>query len=546
MEQPGLFGLMMDTPLILASLLERAAKLFSGKEIASRYGESTFRYTYRDFHARVHQLAHALASLGLKRGDRAATLCWNSHRHLELYWAVPCSGIVLHPLNLRLSDDQLAYIINHAEDRVIFADASLVHVLDRLRDQIPSVKRVVVLPDERIAGRPVDFELDYEELLSASPSTAYPWPRLDEREAFGTCYTSGTTGNPKAVWYTHRGVYLHTMMLAQQDTFGISERDAIFQMVPMFHANGWGFPYAAISMGSRLILSGRNLQPADIAATIEKERVTFTFGVPTLWMQLLAYLDGHPTDISSLRCVLAAGSATPRGLIEQFGEKHGLEFRLGWGMSETTPMATVTRFKSQMDELPASERYDRRARHGLPVPGIELRILGEDGAEVPWDGTVMGELQVRGPWVTSGYYNDPRPEQQAASESFQDGWFRTGDVATIDSEGYIQIMDRTKDLVKSGGEWISSVDLENAIMSHPKVMEAAVIAIPHPKWQERPLACVVPRPGETITKEEILEHLNGRVAKWWLPDEVVMIEAVPKTSVGKFNKRALRAQFARG
>lgn len=535
-----MFGLMMDTPLTLAPLLERAARLFPNKEIASRYGPATFRYTIRDLHARVHRLAHVIASLGIREGDRVGTLCWNSHRHLELYWAVPCLGAVLHPLNLRLADDQLAYIINHAEDRVIFADASLMPVLERLKGQIPCVERIIVLPDEHYEGP----ELDYETALSGAPGARFHWPEIDERSAFGTCYTSGTTGNPKAVWYTHRGMYLHTMMLAQQDTFGICERDVIFQMVPMFHANGWGFPYAAVAMGSKLVLSGRSLQPADIASAIEKERVTFTFGVPTLWMQLLAYLDQHPTDISSLRCVLAAGSATPRGLVEQYGEKYGLEFRLGWGMSETSPMATVMRFKSHMDGLPAKETYDLRARHGLPAPGVELRILADDGAEVPWDGVTMGELQVRGPWITSGYYRDPRPAEQAARESFQDGWFRTGDVATVDAEGYIQIMDRTKDLVKSGGEWISSVDLENAIMAHPKVMEAAVIAVPHPKWQERPLACVVPRPGETVTKEEILEHLSGKVAKWWLPDDVVMIDAVPKTSVGKFNKRALRARFS--
>ena len=532
-------GLMMDYPLTMTPLLERAARLFPGKEIASQTAEGAFRYRYSDFHARIHRLAHVLRDLGIRQGDRVGTLCWNSHRHLELYWAVPCVGAVLHTLNLRLADDQLAYIINHADDRVIFTDASLYPVIERLRSQIPGVERIVVLPDGPYSGD----HAGYEDLLAAAPGEPYLWPELDERTAFATCYTSGTTGMPKAVWYTHRGMFLHTMTVAQADVYSVSERDTVLQMVPMFHANGWGFPYAAIACGAKMVLSGRNLQPQYIAGMIAGERVTFTFGVPTIWMQLWAYQQDHEIDLSSLRCVLAAGSATPRGLIANFEKKYGLEFRLGWGMTETSPMATVNRLKSHMDGMEEEARFDARARHGVPLPGIELRVLGDDGSPVAWDGATMGELQVRGPWVTSGYYEDPRPPEQARTESFADGWFRTGDVATVDAEGYIQIMDRTKDLVKSGGEWISSVDLENALMAHPKVLEAAVIAIPHPKWQERPLACVVPRPGVEITEGELLQFLEGKVAKWWLPDRVQFIEAVPKTSVGKFNKRALRQQF---
>ncbi len=532
-------GLMMDTQLTLTPLFERAARLFPYREIASKTPDGMFRYRYADFHARVHRLAHVLRGLGIRPGDRVGTLCWNSHRHLELYFAVPCAGAVLHALNLRLAEDQLAYTVNHAADCVVFADASLMPMLRKLEGRIPSVERVIVLPDQPWDGG----EDDYESLLAAAPAAAFPWPALDERSAFATCYTSGTTGNPKAVWYTHRGMYLHTMAVSMADTFGMCERDVLLQIVPMFHANGWGFPYAAIANGAKIVLGGRAVQPDVVAELIETERATFTHGVPTIWMQLWQYLQDHPRDLSSLRCVLVAGSAMPRGLIEKFESRYGLEFRLGWGMSETSPMATVNTFKSNMDGLEGAAKIDRRARHGLPLPGIELRILGDDGAEVPADGATMGELQVRGPWVTSGYYMDPRPADQAAAESFQDGWFRTGDVATVDADGYIQIMDRTKDLVKSGGEWISSVDLENAIMAHPKVAEAAVIAVPHPKWQERPLACVVVKPGEELAKEELLGFLSGRVAKWWLPDEIAFIDAVPKTSVGKFNKRALRQRF---
>jgi fatty-acyl-CoA synthase len=417
-------------------------------------------------------------------------------------------------------------------------------ILERLRGQIPNVEFIIPLPDEAPDEQGPDS--NYESMLAGAPASPFDWPRLDERAAFATCYTSGTTGMPKSVWFTHRGMYLHTMAISLADSFAIRERDTVLQLVPMFHANGWGVPYAAINSGSKLVLSGRQLQPEDVAALIETERVTFTHGVPTIWMGLWSYLEKNPRDISSLERIVAAGSATPRALVENFEERHGVEFWLAWGMTETSPIATLVRFKQHMDSLDRQAKYDARARHGMPLPGVEVRVLGDDGGEVPWDGSTMGELQVRGPWVTSGYYNDPRPAEQAEVESFQDGWFRTGDVATIDAEGSIQIMDRTKDLVKSGGEWISSVDLENAIMAHPKVAEAAVIAVPHPKWQERPLACVVVRPGESATREEILDFLAGRVAKWWLPDDVVFIDAVPKTSVGKFNKRELRKRFADG
>jgi fatty-acyl-CoA synthase len=521
-------GLMMSTPLTLTPILERAARLFPEKEIASQTDAGMHRYSYAAFHARVHRLAWALERMDVRPGDRVGTLCWNSYRHLELYFGVTCYGGVLHTLNLRLASDQLAYIINHAGDSVIFVDASLAGLLDEIRGQLPAVRQIVIIDDTG----------GYEELLASSPAKPYPWPELDENTAAATCYTSGTTGHPKGVLYSHRSLVLHSYALSMADSFALSERDTVLQLVPMFHANGWGVPFAAVMVGSKIVLSGRHLQSADIARMIEGERATFTAGVPTLWMGLYSFLENEKRDISSLRTIVAAGSALPGQFVEWYEQKYGITFMLAWGMTETTPIATVVSLKGHLKSLTGKPRYDLLARHGVPLAGVDIRIVDETGQQMTWDGVTMGELQVRGPWITSGYYDDPRGEECGRRESFMNGWFRTGDVATIDAEGYIQIMDRTKDLVKSGGEWISSVDLENAIMAHPKVMEAAVIAVSHPVWQERPVAAVVPRPefrGE-ITKD--------RVAKWWLPDDVIFIDAVPKTSVGKFNKRALREQFS--
>ncbi len=518
-------GLMMDYPLTLTHILERAAKIYPRKEIASRLPDGVMhRYTYLDFYRRVHRLAHVLKALDLEAGDRVATLCWNNYHHLELYYAAPCAGYVIHTLNPRLAPDQLAYIANHAADAVIFVDVTLLPVIDSIRAELKSVKRIIVLDD------------DYEAFLLAAPADPFPWPALEENTAAALCYTSGTTGHPKGVLYSHRSLFLHSYGTCMADTFALSERDTILQLVPMFHANGWGVPYAGMMTGAKLVLCGRHLQPADIAQFIEEERVTFSFGVPTLWMTLYTYLESHPKDISSIRSIVAAGAALPRQFVELYQRKYGIRIMLAWGMTEITPIGTVTALKSDLDRLPDDQRFAFLSRHGIPLAGLDIRIVNDEGNEVAWDGETMGELQIRGPWVTGGYFDDPQ-----AGQRFHDGWFRTGDVATIDPEGYIQITDRTKDLIKSGGEWISSVDLENEIMAHPKVAEAAVIGVFHPKWQERPLACVVPK--DDLTKQEILAFLEGRVARLWMPDDVVFIEAVPKTSVGKFNKRALRERF---
>ena len=531
-------GLMMDFPLTLQHFLERAGKLFPNKEIVTRAPAGMHRYRYRDYYRRTHRLAHVLEQLGVQPGDRVGTLVWNTHQHLELYFGITCYGAVLHTLNLRLSSDDLAFIIGHAEDRVIFVDRSLVPLLEKIRDRIPCVQKFVVIESGAPAG---EFSaMDYEQLLAAAPDQPYSWPRLDENCAAGMCYTSGTTGNPKGVVYSHRALFLHSMSFAMADTFALSERDVVLQVVPMFHANGWGKPFAAIMAGAKIVLPGEHPQPRDLAQLIQDERATIVGGVPTIWIGLASVLQEEKFDVSSVRLAVGAGSALPRQLIEKYQKEHGIELRHLWGMTETTPVGTVGVLKGDLACGPEEDCFATRAKQGLPVVGVELRAVDDQGREVPWDGATMGEVQVRGPWVTSGYYNDARSES-----AFQDGWFRTGDVATIDPEGYVQLVDRAKDVIKSGGESISSVDLENAIMGHPKVLEAAVVAIEHPKWAERPLAVVVPKPQfqDRVTKEEILTYLEPRFAKWWLPDEVLFVDALPKTSVGKFDKKVMRARF---
>ncbi|MBI2207286.1 MAG: long-chain fatty acid--CoA ligase [Candidatus Rokubacteria bacterium] len=529
---------MMDYPLTLTHFFERGEKLWAKKTIATRIpGHPPFRYTYADFAERTKRLAGVLDRFGLGRGDRVATFAWNSHRHLELYWAAPMTGRVLHTLNIRLAAPDLIYIINHAADSVIFADASVWPILAGIRDKIPTVKKIVIMRDTPDAVVPDGLD-DYDTLLAAARPVS-GWPKLDETTAAGMCYTSGTTGNPKGVVYTHRAMFLHCLAQSMADQFGISENDVILHIVPMFHANSWCVPFTGTMVGATHVFAGPNPQPRDIAEIIQRERVTFTGAVPTVWIAIKDLCEKEGFDISSLRTIAIGGSAAPRHLQESFEKQFGVVMSHAWGMTEMTPLGTVGRLKSYMKAWDYDRQLDVRSRVGYPSVGVDARIVDDEGRELPWDGVAMGELQVRGPWVLKSYYDNP-----ASADRFTaDGWFRTGDVATIDAEGYVQITDRTKDLIKSGGEWISSVDVENMIMAHPKVLEAAVIAVPHPKWVERPLACVVPKPGVTLEPAEIVEFLRPQLAKWALPDEVAVIEAVPKTSVGKFDKKVLRDRF---
>jgi acyl-CoA synthetase (AMP-forming)/AMP-acid ligase II len=531
--------LIMNYPLTLTHFFERARKLFPKKTLGTRVpGVGLVKSTYADFADRTARLAGALQALGVKKGDRVGTFAWNSTRHLEVYFAAPLMGAVLHTVNIRLSASDITYIINHAGDRVLIVDASCWPTLEPIRKQLRSVQHVIVMKDTPTAQLPPGT-LDYEALLAdARPVEA--WPRLSETDAAGMCYTSGTTGHPKGAVYTHRAVFLHSMASSMVDVLGISERDVILHIVPMFHANAWCVPFAGVLNGATQLFGGPNPQPRDIIEIVHHERVTFVGAVPTVWIAIDAILEQEPQwDISCIRAIPIGGSAAPRTLIEKFDKKYGARMVHAWGMTEMTPLGTICRLRASMDALSDDERYAIRAKQGYPAAGVDLRIVDDEGREQPWDGTSMGEIQVRGPWVIRAYYDNP----ESADRFTPDGWFRTGDVATVDPEGYVQITDRTKDLIKSGGEWISSIDVEVMIMSHPKVLEAAVVAVPHPKWMERPLACVVPRPGVSLAKEEVLDWLRPRLAKWALPDDVVFIEAVPKTSVGKFDKKVLRERF---
>ncbi len=536
---PRMQGLMQDYPLTLPHLFGRAEKLFPKKEVVTSVPGGVERYTYGDWADRTRRLGGVLDVLGVSDGGRVATFAWNSARHLELYFGIPCTGRVLHTLNIRLFSEQIQYIVRHAEDEAIFVDRSLLALLWPLvgSDDFKNVWHIVVMDDGK-GDIPDDSRiLLYEDLLAEA--TPVEFEVRDENRAAAMAYTSGTTGNPKGVVYSHRSTVLHTMAALTADLLGVSERDVILPVVPMFHANAWGLAHAAVAAGSKLVMPGADLSGANLVNLIESERVTVAAGVPTIWMGVLPLLDGR--DVSSLRAIPCGGSAVPKALSEGFRQKIGLPILQAWGMTETSPLASSGHIKSYMAEGRTEEELaDIRAMQGLPAPLVDARIV-EQGTldELPWDGETTGELQVRGPWIASEYYRDDR-----SAESFtDDGWLRTGDVAAISDEGYIRLTDRTKDVIKSGGEWISSVELENEIMGHPKVAEAAVIGVPHAKWSERPLACVVVRPGEELSKEELLDYLGTRVAKWWLPDDVLFIDEVPKTSVGKFSKKTLRESY---
>ncbi len=532
-------GLMQDQPLTLPHFFRRAERLFPDKGIVTATADGIERRSYGEWADRTRRLGGVLDDLGISADGRVGTFAWNTARHLELWFGVPCTGRVLHTLNIRLFPEQLTYVVNHAEDEVIFVDRSLLGIFWPLVDTFETVRHIIVMDDGKgdvpspDGGRALH---DYEDLLSAAERVEFEVE--DENRAASMCYTSGTTGNPKGVVYSHRSTYLHTLGVMTADSLGIRESDVILPVVPMFHANAWGLSHAAVATGATLVMPGPDLSPTALADLIENERVTVAAGVPTIWMGVLPELEGR--DTSALRVIPCGGSAVPRSLSEAYKEATGLPILQAWGMTETSPVASICRVKSTLVDQDEDALADLRSSQGLISVGVDFRVVDPDLNELPWDGESRGELQVSGPWIAATYYNDDR-----AVESFtDDGWLRTGDVATVDANGYIRLVDRTKDVVKSGGEWISSVELENEIMGHPKVAEAAVIGVAHPKWAERPLACVVAKPGEELTKEEILEFLDGRVAKWWLPDDVVFIDEVPKTSVGKFSKKDLRDKFA--
>jgi len=527
---------MQDYELSLQHVLWRIERLHQKREVVTKRDEGVHRTTYGEMVPRINRLAGALKRLGVKPGDRVATLAWNNNRHLELYYAVPCMGAVLHTLNLRLFPHHLEFIINDAEDKVLFVDQSLLPLLKPLLGKIPSIKTMVLMAEGNPPATEGQPEMhDYETLLAAE-SDAYPWPKLSERMAAAMCYTSGTTGNPKGVVYSHRSQFIHTMGVLQGDNLGLREGDAMLPVVPMFHANSWGLPYAAGMAGSKVVFGGRfSADPKSIVELAEQEEVTFLAGVPTVWVALAAYLKESGKRLPKVKTVVCGGSAVPQVLMETM-DALGLPILHAWGMTETSPLGSVARVAAGTEP---GDELRLRLTQGRVAPGVEIRISEPaTGEELPWDGVAFGEIQVRGPWIARGYHNGYDPGKLT-----EDGWFRTGDVARITPDGYIVIVDRTKDVIKSGGEWISSVELENAVMAHPKILEAAVIGLPHPKWDERPVVYAVPRPefkGQ-VTQEEVIDFLRDKVAKWWLPDEVRFIDEVPKTSVGKFDKKVLRA-----
>jgi fatty-acyl-CoA synthase len=530
-------GTMMDFPLTLSTILERAGKIFSGVEIASRLPDKTIvRTNYGTFYRRARRLASALTKLGLQRGDRVASMMWNHSGHHEAFFGVPCAGGILHTLNLRLHPHEIAGIAKHAGDRFLLIDDVQLPFFEKFREDAP-FERVIVVPYG--GGRVPEGFLNYEELL-AGAGDDFRYPALDENEGAAMCFTSGTTGNAKGVIYSHRALVLHSFAEGLVDTFGIGQHDTVLIVAPMFHANAWGLPYTCTMAGARLVLPGPNVDAASILDLMAEERVTMACGVPTVWIGVLDALEKHPGrwKFPSPVRMASGGTAPPLELIRSL-DQHGLHIIHLWGMTETTPLGTTGRLKASMRDWPEEKQYEVRAKQGWPAPFVELRIMRPEG-EAPWDGETPGELEVRGPWVASHYYEAP----DQAHRWTEDGWFKTGDVATIDSEGFVKLVDRAKDLVKSGGEWISSVDLENTLMGHPAVKEAAVVGIPHPKWQERPLAAVVLKDGARATEQELRGFLAQSFAKWQLPDAFVFVDTIPRTSVGKFKKIALREQFA--
>jgi fatty-acyl-CoA synthase len=533
---------MQDFPLTIGMILRHGQRVYGGSEVVTFEGDSCRRASYAEVAERSERLAAALSGLGIERGDRVGTFCWNEQEHLEAYLAIPTMGAVLHTLNIRLFPEQLAFVVNHAEDRVVIVDDSLVPLLARVAADLKTVERYLVVGEgdasaleEASAGADV---LRYDDLLAAE-EPGFAWPDVDERSAAAMCYTSGTTGNPKGVVYSHRSTFLHSTGVNAANAIGLTEHDRVLPIVPMFHANAWGLPYAAWLAGADMVMPGRFLQAEPLARLIGTERPTVAGAVPTIWADLLRHTEEQPADLSSFRLVVCGGSAVPRSLMERFQERHGMRIVQGWGMTETSPLAALAHPPRGV-EGGTTEEMDWRARTGRVIGGVELRIVDDAGTPLPWDDDAVGEIEVRGPWITASYYREP------SSEKFDDGWLRTGDVGTVNADGYVQITDRAKDVIKSGGEWISSVELENELMAHPDVVEASVVGVPDPKWSERPLACIVCTEGSSVDAAALASFLGTKVATWQVPERWTFIDEVPKTSVGKFDKKVLRARHAAG
>jgi len=537
-KQPAVLSTMMDFPLTTQMILRHGRRVHRNSEVITWMGDGARRATFAEVAESAEKLAAALKRLGIGEGDRVGTFMWNNREHMEAYFAIPGMGAVLHTLNLRLFPDQLVYVVNHGEDKVVIVDDSIIPLLARVAAELKTVEHYIVNGSGDAAGLDVAGAQvhRYDELLAAE-EPGFAWPVLDERAAAAMCYTTGTTGDPKGVAYSHRSIVLHAFGTGSRAVVPLSDRDKALVIVPQFHAMAWGLPYGCWLAGTDLLMPEKFLQAEPLAKMIEAERPTYAAAVPTIWSDLLRYADENPADLSSLEFVTCGGSAVPRALIDRFQEKHGIPIIQGWGMTETSPVAAIARPPRGVPDEQANEWY---AKTGRVIPGVELRIVNDAGVEQPWDGTAIGEIQVRGPWITGSYYKDDAPEK------FQDGWLRTGDVGMVDPKGFIQITDRSKDVIKSGGEWISSVELENTLMGHPDVIEAAVVGVPDEKWDERPLACVVLREGAPHDPEGLREFLTDKVVRWWLPERFAYVDEIPKTSVGKFDKKVLRARYSDG
>jgi len=535
-----MLGQMMSSALTVTSVLHHAVRWHGEAEIVSRRLDGgVHRYRYADFGRRVHQLANALTALGIKPGDRVATLAWNGWRHLEIYYAVSAMGAVCHTINPRLFPEQITYIANHAQDVALCFDLTFAPLVARLAPNLASIRHYIPLCDpDDMPAMTLPGSIGYETLIADAPSQ-FDWPDLDENTASALCYTSGTTGNPRGVLYSHRSTVLHAMSCTHPDSLGLRAADAVLPVVPMFHANAWGIPYAALISGSKLVMPGHAMDGASLHQLLEGEKVTMTAGVPTVWIELLRYLRDSNSRLDHLQRVLVGGSAAPRAMIEQFERDFGVTFIHGWGMTEMSPIGAIGMLKPGMETLPQDEQWEIKSCQGRPPFGVDLRITDANGAELPRDGQAAGALMVRGPWVAARYFDDPSGD----SAFSDDGWFTTGDVGTITPAGFLRLTDRLKDVIKSGGEWISSIELENIAVGHPAVLEAAVIAVPHPKWQERPLLVVVPRRDKSIDRQEMLDFYKGKVASWWIPDDVVVVDDLPHTATGKLLKLKLRDMY---